>query len=218
MGQVRIITPEQELLLDEVRKDRFLSSIFYFTGGTALSLYYLQHRKSIDLDFFSQEKFDPQVILDKMTLWEKKLHFIVDYLAVENTQIFNLIFSDKRTVKVDFAFYPYKRVEKSKIVDNLAIDSLLDISINKLLAIEQRTEVKDFADLYFLLKEFTIWDLLEGVRVKFKVKMDPFVVGADLLKVETFDFLPEMIKLLTLEELRSFFRQKAKEISGKSLE
>ena len=68
------------------------------------------------------------------------------------------------------------------------------------------------------MTKFTIWDLLEGVRIKFNVKIDPFILGSDLLKVEGFDFLPEMIKPLTLDQLKSFFRKKAKEISKKILE
>lgn len=218
MGQVTIITHKQELLLNKFRKDKFLSSKFYFTGGTALSLHYLQHRQSVDLDFFSKDKFDPQVILDTITTWGKELNFITDYLAIEKTQIFNLTFLDKQTTKIDFGFYPYKQVEECRVIDDIKVDPLIDIAVNKLLAVEQRTEVKDFVDLYFLLKDFTIWDLLEGVRVKFKIKIDPLIIGSDLLKVENFDYLPKMIVPLTLDELKSFFKQKAKELGGKSIE
>jgi len=218
MGQVTIITHEQELLLDKFRKDKFLSSKFYFTGGTALSLHYLQHRRSFDLDFFSESEFDPQVILGTVAIWEKELNFTVDYLVIEKTQIFNFTFPNKQTAKVDFVFYPHKQVEKGQIIDGIKVDSLMDIAINKLLTVEQRTEGKDFVDLYFLLQNLSLWDLLEGLRVKFKVKIDPFIVGSDLLKVESFDYLPEMIKPLTLDELKSFLRQKAKGMGMKSVE
>ncbi len=90
MEQITIITQEQKLLLDKFRQDKFLSSNFYFTGGTALSLYYLQHRKSIDLDFFSESEFDPQIIFDIVTAWGGELNSRVDYLVIEKTQIFNL--------------------------------------------------------------------------------------------------------------------------------
>lgn len=217
MGQVTIITHEQKLLLDKFRKDKFLSCNFYFTGGTALSLHYLQHRQSVDLDFFSESQFDPQVILDTITAWGKELDFTVDYLKIEVAQIFNLTFPNKQTTKIDFGFYPHKQVEECQLIDGIKVDSLMDIAINKLLTVEQRTEVKDFVDLYFLLKDFAIWDLLEGVKVKFKVKMDPFVIGSDLLKVEGFDYLPRMIQPLELHDLKSFFRQKAKEMGLKSI-
>lgn len=215
---MNIITSEQEILLNEFRKDSSLASRFYFTGGTALSLYYLQHRESIDLDYFSEESFDPQVILGRVTSWAKVLNASVDYVTIENAHIFNLIFPNKQIVKVDFAFYPYKRLRESKIIDGIQVDALLDIAVNKLLTIQQRTEVKDFVDLYFLLQEFTVWDLMDGVKIKFKVKLDPFIVGSDFMKVEQFDFLPKMIKPLDLEGLKSFYKQKARDIGGKFTE
>lgn len=218
MGQVTIITLEQELLLEKFRKDKFLSSNFYFTGGTALSLHYLQHRKSVDLDFFSDHEFNPQVIIDTINAWKKESPFTIDYLVVENTHIFNLIFPNKQATKIDFAFYPYKQVKQGQIIDGIRVDSLMDIAINKLLTVEQRAEVKDFVDLYFLLEDFSIWDLLEGVKVKFKLKIDPFILGSDLLKVESFDYLPEMIKPLTLEGLKLFFQEKAKQMTNRSIE
>lgn len=218
MGKIVIITPEQRHLLDEFRKDSFLSSSFYFTGDTALSLYYLQHRESVDLDFFSEKPFALEDVVIKIDSWKKSLKLsAVDYVTVVNAHIFNLTFPHKHTVKVDFNFYPYKRLEKQNVIDGIMVDSKIDIAVNKLLTIQQRTAVKDFVDLYFLLHDFTIWDLMEGVRIKFKVKMDPFVIGSDFLKVENFDYLPKMIKPLTLEKLKKFFRQQAEKLGRKSL-
>lgn len=215
MEEVNVITHEQKLLLDEFRNDSYLSSSFYFTGGTALSLYYLQHRESVDLDFFTTEPFDPQTILKHVKAWENKLNLAIEYIRREDTHIFNLTFPNKQVVKVDFGLYPYKRVHTSKTINSITVDSAMDIAINKLLTVQQRAEVKDFVDLYFLLREFSIWDLIVGVKVKFGVKLDPFIVGTDFLKVEKFDFLPTMIKPLNLEELKSFFITQAKEIGGK---
>lgn len=217
MGKVNIITHEQELLLNEFRNDSYLSSNFYFTGGTALSLYHLQHRESLDLDFFTEEPFDPQTILKRVKAWEDKFNLTVEYIRREDTHIFNLTFPNNQVVKVDFGLYPYKRVNTSKAIDGVAVDSAMDIAINKLLVVQQRTEVKDFVDLFFLLQEFSIWDLIVGVKVKFGVKLDPFIVGTDFLKVEKFDFLPKMIKPLTLDELKAFYKQKAKDIANRSI-
>lgn len=218
MEKVDVITREQEFLLSEFRGNSYLTSHFYFTGGTALSLHYLQHRESVDLDFFSEESFDPQTILQHVTTWKQKLNLAIEYVRQEDTHIYNLTFPNKQMVKVDFAFYPYKRVNKSDVINGVVVDSLMDISVNKLLTLQQRAEVKDFVDLYFLLQQFSVWDLIQGVQVKFGVKLDPFIIGTDFLKVEHFNFLPKMIKPLTLEELKSFFTQRAKEIGGKSVE
>src|SRR5437879_5143457 len=102
MGKINIITSEQKLLLEEFGKDAYLTSHFYFTGGTALSLYYLQHRASVDLDFFSSETFEPQVILNKLSKWQNKLKFTIEYVPIETMQTFELTFPNKQSVKVDF--------------------------------------------------------------------------------------------------------------------
>lgn len=218
MGKVKIITREQAVLLEEFRKDKFLRNTFYFTGGTALSFYYLQHRTSVDLDFFSQEEFDPQTVLTKLTLWQEKLNFSIDYAPIEANHTFNLTFSNKNFVKVDFVFYPYKNLEPPKLINGIRIDSLFDIAVNKLLMVEQRAEIKDFVDLYFLLQKFTIWDLMAGIKPKFNLAIDPLITASDFLKVEGFDYLPKMIKPLTLEELKLFFIKQAKTLGSKLAE
>lgn len=50
-----ILTSQQKIFLQEFAKTE-LSDIFRLTGGTALSAFYLEHRFSDDLDFFSIEK------------------------------------------------------------------------------------------------------------------------------------------------------------------
>ena len=51
----KILTPNQKSFLHEFTKSE-LRNVFRLTGGTALSAFYLEHRLSEDLDFFSEEK------------------------------------------------------------------------------------------------------------------------------------------------------------------
>lgn len=219
MGKIQILTKEQQIILDVAKKSEFFRSQFYFTGGTVLSAFYLQHRYSEDLDFFSQDRFDQQIILTLVQEWGKKYKFsIKSSRFAEVVYIFMLQFNNNKMLKVDFGYYPYKRIEENVMQDGMKIDSLLDIAINKLLTISQRYDVKDFVDLYFLLQKFTLWDLIEGVRIKFNMELEPLLLGADFLKVEDFDYLPKMIKPLTLKDLKEFFRQQALVIGRKSVE
>lgn len=218
MGQIQILTQEQKTIISAVVKSDYLRSNFYFTGGTALSAVYLQHRYSEDLDFFSQQAFDNDIIFNLMEEWKSIYDFTFVSEFREVVYVFNLTFKNGEMVKVDFGKYPYKQVEKEGMFEGISVDSLLDIAINKLLTITQRTNVKDFVDLYFLLKDFTIWDLMEGVRVKFNMKSDPFILATDFLKVEDFNYLPEMVKPLSLDQLKAYFRKRAKEIGRKSME
>ncbi len=43
-------------------KDKWICEQFYLTGGTALAEFFLQHRLSEDLDFFSENDFDSSAI------------------------------------------------------------------------------------------------------------------------------------------------------------
>lgn len=217
MGKIQIFTKEQAIILDELKKSTVIKEQFYFTGGTALSTFYLHHRYSDDLDFFSEQKFDNQVILTLVQNWAENHRFTFSSRFTEVVYIFNLTFPNNIPLKVDFAYYPYKRVEKGSVQDGIAVDSLLDIAINKLLTITQRNDVKDFVDLYFLLGQFTIWDLREGVRVKFQQDLEPFVIASHFLKVEDFDYVPKMTVSFSLTTLKEFFRKQAKEIGAKAV-
>lgn len=214
MGKIPILTQEQQIILGELRNNEFLRENFYFTGGTALSQFYLQHRLSDDLDFFTTDKFDNQTTLILMNDWGKKHNFTFQSRVVEPVQIFNLTFTGKKYLKVDFSYYPYTLLEKPILYEEIKIDSLTDIAANKLLTINQRSDVKDFVDLYFLFKKFPFWDLMGKVRKKFPMELDPLLMAADMLKVEDFEFLPKMIKPLDLKTLKTYFRKRAKEIGG----
>src|SRR3990167_8967517 len=49
----KILTPIQKEALDLLFSEEQFSKIFYLTGGTALSAFFLEHRHSDDLDFFT---------------------------------------------------------------------------------------------------------------------------------------------------------------------
>lgn len=219
MGKISVTTKRQKEFLGLINSNRYLSSQFYFTGGTALAEFYLHHRLSEDLDFFSKNKIDQRRIFIIISRWSKKYNFEFSSRFVEVVYRFNLTFKDNSSLKVDFSHYPYPLVEKGAKYKSIRLDSLKDIAINKLLVISQRTDVKDFVDLYFLLKEkFSVWDLIYGLKTKFNVKVEPFLLAEDFLKIEDFKFMPKMIRKLTLEELRLFFREQAKKVGMKAVE
>lgn len=213
-----LFTTEQQYIFDKVAQNPFLKQNFYFTGGTALSYFYLQHRYSEDLDFFSEKKFAFNEIEDIVKGWliGSKLTYSAQEHNVVSIFVFN--FPNSVKLKVDFGYYPYKRVETERTHQGFAIDSLLDIAINKLSTINQRTKIKDFVDLYYLLDKFTIWDLIEGVRVKFKKEIDYWLLSSDLSIVEDFTALPRMIKPLTLEQLKKYFHDISLKLARKVVE
>lgn len=218
MGKIPLFTKEQSIIFHQIGKEPTLSSRFYFTGGTALAAFYLKHRYSEDLDFFSASRFDPDDIESVVATWTGKYGFTFTSHRKEVVTIYILTFNGSRTLKLDFGYYPHKQVEKSTKVAGVTVDSLWDIAINKLFAINQRSQVRDFVDLYFLLKHFTIWDLIYGVEVKFRKIVEPWLLASDVSIVETFDSLPRMIAPLTLPQFKEFYRDFAKKLAKQAIE
>lgn len=207
----------QQVIFDEFSQDKVLRERFYFTGGTALSVFYLQHRLSDDMDFFSEKDFDNELVFPFVKNVAQKLGFQERFTQKEGVRMFRLVEGDEDVTKIDFVHYPYPRVREGQKVQGVVVDSFLDMAINKFLTINQRTDVKDFVDLYFIKDKLSIWDLMEGVRQKFGFELDPILIAADFMKVEEFDFLPKMILPLTVSELQNYFKQKAREVSDKFL-
>ena len=208
----------QKKIFDKVSEDPVLSKQFYFTGGTALSAFYLHHRESEDLDFFSETDFEDARIETLMKNVSMSFNTTYRFTKKGGVRIFEFVKKDKLLIKIDFNHYPYKRVEKGKRYQGMAIDSLRDIATNKLITTNQRNDVKDFVDLYFLLKDFTIWDIMYGVQKKFRMELDMVLIASDFTKVEQFDFLPKMLVPLKLSDLKEFFKQKAIELAKRVAE
>jgi len=212
MGQISILTKNQRKILDKISQNRYLRDNFYLTGGTALSEYYLRHRYSDDLDLFSEKKYDTQIITNFIKQTAHELHLTFEAELIEHLYRVTLRYPQGEILKLDFSYYPGARLEKGRNEKGLAIDSVRDIAVNKLSTIVQRSNVKDFVDLYFLLDEFTVWDLMYGAETKFNMIIEPWTLASDILYlVEKFESMPKMIKPLTLSRLKEFYRQKALE-------
>jgi hypothetical protein len=88
------------------------------------------------------------------------------------------------------------------------IDTLGNITLNKVAAIQGRLDVKDYVDLYLLLKDEPerILDWLKQARQK-DGSIEPFLWSRLIGDVETFRVLPRMIVSLQLPELVAFYQR-----------
>lgn len=207
MAQV-ILTPDQERLLHAFSLHPELPKQFYLSGGTALALYYLRHRVSDDLDFFTNDTVYLATVTEFVQQMKKQLgakKFTYEHLY--DRHIF--IFSISPMLKVEFTRYPFPHLEPFVERNGVMIDSLFDIAVNKLFAMFDRNEPKDFVDLYFLLKRFTLKKLVTGVKKKFDVTISPLTLGSELLKVRHMTMMPRMICPLTHDDLVTFFEHQA---------
>jgi len=167
---MEILNKTQKAVLDIFSKSD-LSKKFYFTGGTALAFFYLKHRRSDDLDFFTEENFRLKDIEDFIKELKKKLG-----LRSVNVKKFNgryeTIIQNRDFCRIDFNKYEYKALKKKNKFKNILIDSLEDISANKTLSLFDRNEPKDVFDIYFLIKKANLSSkkLLKLTEKKFGLK------------------------------------------------
>lgn len=205
-----VLEPRQLAFLDAV-KDSPLTEHFYLTGGTALAGFYLFHRKSEDLDFFSAEEVDPMVIDVFLKSQKGKLGFTeFEFQKSFNRNLFFLRYSDE-TLKTEFTYFPFPPLEKGVLQGQLRIDSMRDIAVNKVFTISQQVRARDFVDLFFILKKenWNLDDLLKDARIKFDTHIDLIQFGAQLLKIREARDMPRMIVSLDQKELETFFTDAA---------
>jgi hypothetical protein len=144
-------------LLKDLQSKMYLEG-FYLVGGTALALL-CGHRKSIDIDLFSDFKFDAGYLLEKLYFdFQLQLFF-----SAENT-----IKGSINGVQIDVIAHRYPLIGKPQKLEGISILSVEDIAAMKLNAIAVSGQrVKDFIDIYYLLEEFSLADLISFYKKKY---------------------------------------------------
>ncbi|MCX6706506.1 MAG: nucleotidyl transferase AbiEii/AbiGii toxin family protein, partial [Candidatus Woesebacteria bacterium] len=130
----------------------------YLAGGTALALR-LGHRQSVDLDFFTPEKFDEQIILSEL---EKTGQYKIQQTAWQTVK--GMLFQ----VSFSLFYYKYPSLDKSDSFLGINIASLKDIAAMKINAVEGRGSKRDFIDLYFLSQNFSLEEMLKFYDLKYQ--------------------------------------------------
>lgn len=216
-----VISENQKNLLTLFDREQSLFKRFYLTGGTALAEFYLKHRYSEDLDFFSEEEFSLLPIEAFIKKVEKSLKAQeVEYQNFLGLHTFLFYLSANEKLKVDFNFYPFPRILKGLKFKNIIIDSDYDIAVNKVHTIAMQSRARDFIDIYFLVKEknYFLTDLLMKAKAKFDWHIDAVQLGAQLLKAKEVKDFPRMIKKINHQEWQDFFVKEAKRLEKEVFE
>lgn len=130
---------------------------FNLAGGTALALQ-IGHRISVDLDFFGDVAFDAVELMGA----------IKDFAEVSIiSQSRSILILNTDGVKTDFVCYRYPLLKPVLQLEGLRLLSTLDIGAMKLAAITNRGRKRDFFDLFFLLKTYSMRQLMDAYNAKF---------------------------------------------------
>jgi len=153
-------------LLRSLQNKEYLKG-FLLAGGTALALYN-GHRRSADIDLFSNFSFDTIRVFNNINL---------DYR-------YNLFFSAPDTlrgaiqnIKTDIIAHKYPFVREPVFKSGISIMSEEDIIAMKLNAISMSGQrIKDFIDIYFLLEKYDISAMLRFYTSKYNQKNDLLII------------------------------------------
>ncbi len=216
-----ILSENQINILSLLSKERLITESFYLTGGTALAEFYLQHRLSDDLDFFSEKEFDPLFISSTFKKIQEKAQIIkVSYEQSFNRNLFFLELEND-SIKTEFTYFPFTRIESKNKIGDLYIDSLLDVAVNKIFTIYQKPRSRDFIDLYCILGKEKTWnidELVKKAQIKFDTYIDPLQLSSQFVKAEVLKDYPNMILEIDEKVWQDFFIQEARRLSRIKLE
>lgn len=178
-------------------------------GGTALALQ-LGHRRSIDFDFFRSEE------IKKSLLTEVKRIFDKIQILINNTDELTFLTSEK--VKITFFYYPFKFRFKPKLISGIKVLDIRDIAFSKAATLNRRAAIKDYVDLYFILKSgLSIGTIIKNAELIYDDLFAEKLFLAQLLYTKDIDksdldkiyFLPD--KKVSFKMMEKYFKEIIKE-------
>lgn len=149
MLQTQTVVPELMELLRKIMSEKLFSD-FNLVGGTSLALQ-MGHRNSIDIDLFGNSEINSEFFIEKLSEFG-------EVKVAKSTK--NILITKINEVKVDFVNYKYPLLSDCLFIEDIRMLSIKDIAAMKLNAIAGRGSKKDFIDLYFLLNQFSLEEIL----------------------------------------------------------
>lgn len=201
------VTPQMLSLLAWLGREDLLRR-FYLGGGTALALQ-LGHRRSVDLDFFSE--------IDQVHRQTREE--IISILAKQNCQVIenadgNLLLL-ANDIHVGFFSYGYALLEPGPEFRNIQLASLLDLGLMKMDALMGRGSRKDFIDLYVLSQTIPFDTLLQAGARKYPQMRDFAIMAVEsMVSFENADrdIPPDLLVKAPWDEVKAFFIAQVKRL------
>jgi len=193
MLQYQTIEPKVLELLKTLQSFPLLKDM-RLAGGTGLAMQ-IGHRKSTDIDLFGNLKADS-------TELDILLNNFQDVKLLHRTQNIHVFAINK--IKTDIVNYPYNWIDPVVADNGILLAGEKDIAAMKLAAISGRGSKKDFIDIYFLLKKFSMQDLFHFYEEKYPGGSKFLVTKSLLYFVDADeDPMPEMLIPIEWNDVKS---------------
>lgn len=141
---LEILSSSQKKLIELVQS---FKQDFYLVGGTALALQ-LGHRRSIDFNLFTKQDFNGRKI-EKQVATKWQINQV--YVSLKNELTVQV-----EGVKATWYQYPFEIPLKVVWPEVIKMPDPLHIAAMKAYAMGQRAKWKDYIDLYFLFKQYSL--------------------------------------------------------------
>jgi hypothetical protein len=180
-------------LQDEALQLVFLEPTgFYLTGGTALSRFYLGHRYSDDLDFFSHELHQfPELFRSLFEKIKNKWEFTE--LEVDARDFKRLrVTTQAANLKMDFVADRVPRIGLPVLQKGFYIDTVRNILGNKVCATLGRDEARDIGDLIYIARSRTFaWPaILSEAKAKESFTREELIFRLESFPIELLESVP----------------------------
>ena len=199
------ITSEAKKVFEKLNK----FSDFYLVGGTGLALQ-LGHRISVDFDFFWGKEI-PKGLLSKLRKVFKdfKIQVVINHSEQLTVTI--------NGINISFIKYSFPVISKFIEYQGVKILPAPEIAAMKAYALGQRATLKDYVDLYFVLKEkaTTLKEIISLCEKKYsqefntRLFLEQLIYSEDIEEIEI-QFLKEKVGRSQIEK---FFEQKIRKIN-----
>jgi len=195
---------------------------YYLSGGTALALQ-IEHRKSIDLDFFTAKNINAEELIAWLDHRYSEKDF--DIVFRKSDQIDLKVLG----TKVSFIHYPFDII--NELIEGINVNPRLkglkvspgrEIALMKAYVLGRRTSFRDYIDLYYLLKKTytSIEEIIKGCSKKYvldgekvfseKLFLQQLAYTEDITdKQEALSFVLE--RSITVETIEKFLKNQVSE-------
>ncbi len=133
----------------------------YLSGGTALNRFILNHyRYSDDIDLFTIDT-SMKTPIELNNFIQILFDFNIKFDIKINSHSFKRLHLPDTNLKIDLIHENLRHIGDYQKINGFLVDNIENIFINKLDASYSRNEIRDYFDLYIILKNFD-FDLLKS--------------------------------------------------------
>jgi len=175
-----ILTSKQKKILPLIK---LFSKDFGLVGGTAIA-YYLGHRRSIDFDLFSPKTFSILSARNKINKF-----FKIEQTLVQGDGELTVMANN---VKLTLFNFPYHIEYNSKFENIIKIPDLLTLAAMKAFALGKRAKWKDYVDLYFISKKYSLQQIVKKAEKLFGAEFNEKLFRVQLSYFNDVDYSEEV--------------------------